>query len=54
MSKAQLNSFLAKAAADPALQARLDAAPDPAAVVALALEVGNVFSPATLSRHQRD
>ncbi len=53
MSKAQLNAFLAEVQADSALKQRVDAATEPAAVVAIALESGHVFSPATLSRHQR-
>lgn len=53
MSKSQLNAFLAKVAADPALKARVDAAADSAAVVAIALGEGHQFSPATLSRFER-
>jgi predicted ribosomally synthesized peptide with nif11-like leader len=53
MSKAQMTAFLAKAAADPALQAQVNAAPDPIAVVAIAQGEGFVFSPAMLSRHLR-
>ncbi len=53
MSKSQLNAFLAKVAADPALKARVDAAADADAVVAIALAEGHLFSPATLSRSNR-
>jgi predicted ribosomally synthesized peptide with nif11-like leader len=53
MSKGQLTAFLTKVAADPALKARVDAAPDSAAVVAIALSEGHVFSPATFSRFAR-
>jgi predicted ribosomally synthesized peptide with nif11-like leader len=54
MSKSQLNAFLAKVAADPALKARVDAAADSDAVVAIALAEGHLFSPATLSRFSRN
>ncbi len=53
MSKGQLTAFLTKVAADPALKARVDAAPDSDAVVAIALSEGHVFSPATFSRFAR-
>jgi predicted ribosomally synthesized peptide with nif11-like leader len=53
MSKSQLNAFLAKVAADPALNARVDAAVDADAVVAIALSEGHLFSPATFSRFSR-
>ncbi len=53
MSKSQLNAFLMKVAADPALKARVDAAADSDAVVAIALSEGHLFSPATLSRSER-
>ena len=42
MSKAQLQAFITKANANPALKSRLDGAIDPKAVVALALEEGHV------------
>ncbi|MBM5801910.1 MAG: Nif11-like leader peptide family natural product precursor [Cyanobacteria bacterium K_DeepCast_35m_m2_023] len=54
MSKAQLNAFLVKVAADPGLKARVDAAANPAAVVVIADDVGHTFSAATWSRHLRD
>ncbi len=53
MSKSQLTAFLAKVSADAALKARVDAAADPDAVVAIALTEGHVFSPATYSRFSR-
>jgi predicted ribosomally synthesized peptide with nif11-like leader len=53
MSKSQLTAFLAKVSADPALKARVDAAADPDAVVAIALSEGHVFSPATYTRFCR-
>lgn len=53
MSKSQLNAFLTKVAADPALKARVDAAADSDAVVAIALSEGHLFSPATLKRSER-
>ncbi|WP_216901966.1 Nif11-like leader peptide family RiPP precursor [Synechococcus sp. CCY 9618] len=53
MSKSQLSAFLAKVTADPALKARVDAAADPDAVVAIALSEGHVFSPATYTRFSR-
>lgn len=54
MSKSQLTAFLAEVEGDPALKVRVEAATDPGAVVAIALESGHVFSVATLTRHQRD
>lgn len=53
MSKSQLTAFLAKVSVDPALKARVDAAADSDAVVAIALSEGHVFSPATYSRFSR-
>jgi predicted ribosomally synthesized peptide with nif11-like leader len=53
MSKSQLTAFLAKVSADPALKARVDAAADPDAIVAIALTQGHVFSPATYTRFSR-
>jgi predicted ribosomally synthesized peptide with nif11-like leader len=53
MSKSQLTAFLAKVSADPALKARVDAAADPDAIVAIALSQGHVFSPATYTRFSR-
>lgn len=53
MSKSQLNAFLAKVAADPALKAKFDAAADADAVVAMAFSEGHVFSPATFTRFSR-
>ncbi|MCP9859441.1 MULTISPECIES: Nif11-like leader peptide family natural product precursor [unclassified Cyanobium] len=53
MSKSQLNAFLTKVAADPALKTRVDAAADTDAVVAIALSEGHLFSPATLNRAER-
>ncbi len=53
MSKAQLNAFMAKVAGDAALKARVDAAEDSAAVVAIASGEGHSFSAATWSRHIR-
>lgn len=52
MSKSQLNAFMVKVDADSALKARVVAA-DADAVVAIALEHGHVFSPASWSRAQR-
>jgi predicted ribosomally synthesized peptide with nif11-like leader len=52
MSKSQLNAFMVKVDADSALKARVAAA-DVDAVVAIALEHGHVFSPASWSRAQR-
>ncbi|MFN5117193.1 MAG: Nif11-like leader peptide family natural product precursor [Cyanobacteriota bacterium] len=54
MSKSQLNAFVAKVSADPALKARVEAADGPAAVVMIAEEVGHHFSPASWTRHLRD
>lgn len=53
MSKAQLNTFLLKVNADPALKARVDAADGPAAVAAIAAASGCHFSPASWTRHLR-
>jgi predicted ribosomally synthesized peptide with nif11-like leader len=53
VSKAQLTAFMVKVAADPALKARVDAAADATAVVAIAHEEGHSFSPASWSRHLR-
>ncbi|MEB3276852.1 MAG: Nif11-like leader peptide family RiPP precursor [Cyanobacteriota bacterium] len=53
MSKAQLNAFMVKVAADAGLRARVDAAADAAAVVVIALDEGHSFSAATWSRHLR-
>ena len=53
MSKSQLSAFLAKVDADPALKARVAAAADPGAVVAIALEEGHIFSAATFTRFSR-
>lgn len=53
MSKAQLTAFMVKVDADAALKARVDAAASVDAVVAIALEQGHVFSPASWSRAQR-
>lgn len=53
MSKSQLNAFMLKVAADPALKARVAAAADAAAVVAIAHDEGHAFSPASWSRHLR-
>ncbi|MCP9927436.1 Nif11-like leader peptide family RiPP precursor [Cyanobium sp. CH-040] len=53
MSKAQLTAFMVKVAADPALEARVNAAADAAAVVAIAHEEGHSFSPASWTRHLR-
>ncbi len=53
MSKAQLTAFMVKVDADAALKARVDAAGSVDAVVAIALEQGHVFSPASWSRAQR-
>ena len=52
MSKSQLNAFMVKVDADSALKARVVVA-DADAVVAIALEHGHVFSPASWSRAQR-
>jgi len=53
MSKAQLNAFMVKVAADPGLKARVDAAADAASVVLIAHDEGHSFSAATWSRHVR-
>ncbi|NDC35237.1 MAG: Nif11-like leader peptide family natural product precursor [Synechococcaceae bacterium WB9_2_112] len=53
MSKAQLNAFMVKMAADSDLRARVDAAADPAAVVMIAHAEGHRFTAATWSRHLR-
>lgn len=53
MSKAQLTAFMVKVDADMALKARVDAAGSVDAVVAIALEQGHTFSPASWSRAQR-
>jgi predicted ribosomally synthesized peptide with nif11-like leader len=53
VSKAQLNAFMAKVAADSGLKARVDAAADSAAVVLIAHNEGHSFSAATWSRHLR-
>lgn len=54
MSKAQLNAFMVKVNADPALKAQVESAPDAGAVVALATAEGHTFSPAAWSRHLRE
>ena len=53
MSKAQLQAFIGKVNADPALKIRLDGSSNAQAVVALALEAGHSFSEATWTRHIR-
>ena len=53
MSKSQLNAFMVKVDGDAALKARVDAATSVDAVVAIALEQGHVFSPASWTRFQR-
>lgn len=53
MSKSQLNAFMLKVDGDAALKARVDAATSVDAVVAIALEQGHVFSPASWTRFQR-
>jgi predicted ribosomally synthesized peptide with nif11-like leader len=54
MSKSQLQAFVIRMEADPALRAQVEAASDDAAaVVALALSEGHTFSPATWTRHLR-
>jgi len=53
MSKAQLNAFMVKVAADPGLKARVDGAADASAVVVIAHDEGHSFSAATWSRHVR-
>jgi len=52
-SKSQLNAFMVKVDGDAALKARVDAADSVDAVVAIALEQGHVFSPASWARSQR-
>jgi predicted ribosomally synthesized peptide with nif11-like leader len=54
VSKAQLNAFMVKVAADSDLKARVDSAADPAAVVLIAHDAGHSFSAATWSRHARE
>ncbi len=54
MSKPQLQAFLLKVNADPALKAKVDAAADAAAVTVIAEAEGNHFSPASWTRHLRD
>jgi predicted ribosomally synthesized peptide with nif11-like leader len=53
VSKAQLNAFMVKVAADPGLRARVDAAADATAVVAIASAEGHSFSAASWTRHLR-
>lgn len=53
VSKAQLIAFLAKVDSDPALKLKVEGAADASAVVAIAQAEGFLFSPASLSRHQR-
>jgi predicted ribosomally synthesized peptide with nif11-like leader len=53
MSRSQLQAFVTKLDADPALRARVDAATDTAAIVAIALEEGHLFSSASWTRHLR-
>lgn len=53
MSKSQLNAFMVKVDGDAALKARVDAAASVDAIVAIALEQGHVFSPASWTRSQR-
>jgi len=53
VSKAQLNAFMVKVAADAGLKARVDGAADAAAVVVIAHDEGHSFSAATWSRHVR-
>jgi predicted ribosomally synthesized peptide with nif11-like leader len=50
MSKPQLQAFLLKVNADPALKAKVDAA----AVTVIAEAEGHHFSPASWTRHLRD
>jgi predicted ribosomally synthesized peptide with nif11-like leader len=54
MSKPQLQAFLLKVNADPALKAKVDAAVDAAAVAVIAVAEGHHFSPASWTRHLRD
>ena len=53
VSKAQLNAFMVKVAADSDLKAKVDAAVDAAAVVVIAHTEGHSFTAATWSRHLR-
>ena len=53
MSRSQLNAFVVKMNADPELKARVDAAADASAVVAIAAEAGHPFSAASWTRHLR-
>lgn len=53
VSKARLNAFMVKVAADPSLKARVQAAADASAEVAIAHEEGHSFSPASWTRHLR-
>jgi len=53
VSKAQLNAFMLKVDADPGLKARVDAAADAAAVVAIAQDAGHSFSAASWARYLR-
>jgi len=53
VSKAQLNAFMVKVAADANLKARVNAAANGDAVVLIALAEGHSFSAATWSRHLR-
>ena len=54
MSKPQLQAFLLKVNADPALKAKVAAADDAAAVTVIAEAEGHHFSPAAWTRHLRD
>ncbi|MFZ0408322.1 MAG: Nif11-like leader peptide family RiPP precursor [Cyanobium sp.] len=54
MANPQLESFLAKAKADPALLQRLQACPNLDAIAALGLELGHSFSGVDLVRHQAE
>jgi predicted ribosomally synthesized peptide with nif11-like leader len=54
MSKPQLQAFLLKVNADPALKAKVDAAADAGAVTVIAEAEGHHFSPASWTRHLRD
>jgi predicted ribosomally synthesized peptide with nif11-like leader len=54
MSKSQLNAFMAKVDADPALKAKVVAAADAGEIVAIAQAEGHLFSPASWTRHLRD
>ncbi len=53
LSKAQLNAFLAKVEANPALKLQVDEASDASDVAAIAQAEGFLFSPASLARHLR-